>query len=82
MEYFDYLGLPQNSFRRGLFVSPTFAKETEPTVAGKLFGGKDIITSSWLAVLIPLIMLLVIIRRKFVFLNFKVYLTKILEVIL
>ena|GEM_PF-4763905 len=82
MEYASYVNKTSGTYKRGLFTSPVFAKDAEPTVAGKVFGGKDMVNISWLTILIPLLIFIVAVRRKFVFLNFKVYLTRILEVIL
>lgn len=66
---------------RGIFLSATFAKATETTFAGMLFGGAKInVTGSWLAI-VPFGILVYLLRRRKKF-NFTKYLNLFLEVIL
>lgn len=66
---------------RGLFLSPAFAKATETSIAGMLFGGSSIkVTSSWLSVL-PLAIIIVLLRRRKKF-NLTKYLNLFLELVL
>lgn len=66
---------------RGLYLSDAFAKATETTFAGMLFGGAKInVTGSWLAI-VPFGILIYLLRRRKKF-NFTKYLNLFLEVIL
>src|SRR3989338_2338038 len=66
---------------RGIYLSDTFAKATETTFAGMLFGGAKInVTGSWLAI-VPFGILIYLLRRRKKF-NFTKYLNLFLEVIL
>jgi len=68
-------------YTRGLFLSPTFAKATEPTITGILLGGATFkVNDSWLSV-IPIAFLIVLLRRRRKF-DFNKYLNALLEIIL
>ncbi|MBI5452742.1 hypothetical protein HY945_04735, partial [Candidatus Gottesmanbacteria bacterium] len=70
-----------NKLRRGIFISPAFAKATETSFAGMLLGGATFkVTQSWLSV-IPLAFLIILIRRRRKF-DIGKYLNALLEVIL
>ena len=69
------------SIRRGVFISPAFAKATETSFAGILLGGASIrVNESWLTILpVTLFVLMLRRRRKF---NFTKYLNSLLEIVL
>jgi len=68
-------------YKRGVFLSPAFAKATETSFTGILLGGASWrVTQSWLSI-IPLAILIIFLRRRRK-INFGKYLDALLEIIL
>lgn len=77
-----YIVLSQaNKLKRGIFISPAFAKATETSFAGMLLGGATFkVNETWLSV-IPLAFLIILLRRRRK-IDFAKYLNALLEIIL
>lgn len=70
-----------NNLKRGIFISPAFAKATETSFAGMLLGGATFkVNKSWLSV-VPLAFLIILSRRRRR-IDFTKYLNALLEIIL
>ncbi len=70
-----------NKLKRGIFISPAFAKATETSFAGMHLGGATFkVNESWLSV-VPLTFLIILLRRRRK-IDFSKYLNALLEIIL
>lgn len=76
-----YVDQQKRDIKRGLFLSPAFAKATEGTLPGMLLGGVSLkVNNSWLAI-VPLALFIFLLRRRKKY-NLGKYLNMLLSIVL